>query len=212
MAKNYHDIILALAGICQSAYLVQQLSHYGKCPVDIFKISLSSLLNLHPPSILAVFGNKKSNIKCGLETLLGLLNSRSSQGLVIEVTHYTMSLMGLERKLNKNQLALGNLTHRIGDLNRQLEHYAMESEKFLSLIAEIYVDIISPLGLRIQVRGSAEILKNINIQNKVRAMLLSGIRSAVLWKQVGGSRWQFMLFRNRLMNEAQLILKDLSSN
>ncbi|VFP80734.1 high frequency lysogenization protein HflD [Candidatus Erwinia haradaeae] len=212
MVKNYHDIILALSGICQSAYLVQQLSRYGKCPADIFKISLSSLFNLQPPSILAVFGNQKSNIKCGLETLVGLLNSRSSQGLVIEVTHYAMSLIGLERKLNKNQLALGDLTNRIRDLNRQLEYYSMESEKLLSLIAEIYVDIISPLGLRIQVRGSAEILKNINIQNKVRAMLLSGIRSAVLWKQVGGSRWQLMFFRNRLMNEAQLILKDLSKN
>ncbi|EOK6379544.1 lysogenization regulator HflD, partial [Escherichia coli] len=27
MAKNYYDITLALAGICQSARLVQQLAH-----------------------------------------------------------------------------------------------------------------------------------------------------------------------------------------
>ncbi|VFP87669.1 High frequency lysogenization protein HflD [Candidatus Erwinia haradaeae] len=212
MTKNYHDIILALAGICQSAYLVQQLSHYGQCPVDAFKTSLSSLLNLKPPSILAVFGNQKSNIKCGLETLLGILNSSSSQGLAIEVTHYTMSLIGLERKLHKNPLALGDLANRIGGLNRQIEYYSLESDKFLSLIAEIYVDIISPLGSRIQVSGSAEILKNINTQNKVRAILLAGIRSAVLWKQVGGHRWQLMFFRNRLMNEAQLILKSLANS
>nr|WP_284142072.1 DUF489 family protein [Escherichia coli] len=31
MAKNYYDITLALAGICQSARLVQQLAHQGHC-------------------------------------------------------------------------------------------------------------------------------------------------------------------------------------
>lgn len=29
MAKNYYDITLALAGICQSARLVQELAHGG---------------------------------------------------------------------------------------------------------------------------------------------------------------------------------------
>lgn len=29
MAKNYYDITLATAGICQSARLVQQLAHQG---------------------------------------------------------------------------------------------------------------------------------------------------------------------------------------
>lgn len=29
MAKNYYDITLALAGICQAARLVQQLAHQG---------------------------------------------------------------------------------------------------------------------------------------------------------------------------------------
>ncbi|PLL40327.1 lysogenization regulator HflD, partial [Klebsiella pneumoniae] len=29
MAKNYYDITLALAGVCQAARLVQQLAHQG---------------------------------------------------------------------------------------------------------------------------------------------------------------------------------------
>ena len=36
MAKNYYDITLALAGICQSARLVQQLAHQGHYPaIDV---------------------------------------------------------------------------------------------------------------------------------------------------------------------------------
>ncbi|SUC47473.1 High frequency lysogenization protein HflD [Providencia stuartii] len=48
------------------------------------------------------------------------------------------------------------------------------------------MDVISPLGPRIQVTGSPDILKNSLVQAKVRTLLLSGIRSAVLWQQVGG--------------------------
>ncbi|CCP06975.1 hypothetical protein BN440_1949 [Erwinia amylovora MR1] len=81
MAKNYYDITLALAGICQSAHLVQQLAHYGQCPPEALKTSLNSLLDLNPPSTLAVFGNQEANLQFGLESLVAVLNSSSRQGL-----------------------------------------------------------------------------------------------------------------------------------
>ncbi|VTR41516.1 High frequency lysogenization protein HflD [Serratia fonticola] len=39
-----------------------------------------------------------------------------------------------------------------------------------------------------------------------RATLLAGIRAAVLWQQVGGSRLQLMFSRNRLLKQAQNIV------
>ncbi|MEY4922404.1 MAG: hypothetical protein RLY17_1121, partial [Pseudomonadota bacterium] len=36
--------------------------------------------------------------------------------------------------------------------------------------------------------------------------LLGGIRSAVLWQQIGGSRLQLIFSRNRLFKQAQTIL------
>lgn len=209
MAKNYYDITLALAGICQSAHLVQQLAHQGQCPQDVLKTSLSSLLDLNPPSTLAVFGNQEANLQFGLETLLAVLNSSSRQGLSAELTRYTLSLMVLERKLNASKTALHDLSSRIEQLDRQLAHYELDSDTLLSAMAAIYVEVISPLGPRIQVTGSPAILQNTQIQNKVRATLLAGIRAAVLWQQVGGGRLQLMLSRNRLVNEAKSILARL---
>lgn len=206
MAKNYYDITLALAGICQSAHLVQQLAHQGQCPQDVLKTSLSSLLDLNPPSTLAVFGNQETNLQFGLETLIAVLNSSSRQGLSAELTRYTLSIMVLERKLNASKTALNNLSSRIEQLDRQLAHYELSSDTLLSAMASIYVELISPLGPRIQVTGSPAILQNTQIQNKVRATLLAGIRAAVLWQQVGGGRLQLMLSRNRLVNEAKSIL------
>lgn len=210
MAKNYYDITLALAGICQAAHLVQQLGHQGQCPPDAFKTSLNSLLDLNPASTLAVYGNDEANLQFGLETLLAVLNSNSRQGLGAELTRYTLSMMVLERKLNASKTAMSTLSDRIAQLDRQLARYDLESDTLLGAMAGIYVDVISPLGPRIQVTGSPAILQNSQVQNKVRATLLAGIRSAVLWQQVGGGRLQLMFSRNRLVNEARAILARLN--
>ena len=118
--------------------------------------------------------------------------------------------MVLERKLNASKTAMSTLSDRIAQLDRQLAHYDLESDTLLGAMAGIYVDVISPLGPRIQVPGSPAILQNSQVQNKVRATLLAGIRSAVLWQQVGGGRLQLMFSRNRLVNEARAILARLN--
>ena len=62
MAKNYYDITLALAGICQSARLVQQLAHQGHCDADALHVSLNSIIDMNPSSTLAVFGGSEANL------------------------------------------------------------------------------------------------------------------------------------------------------
>ncbi|EEQ12011.1 hypothetical protein ymoll0001_24010 [Yersinia mollaretii ATCC 43969] len=205
VAKNYYDITLALAGICQSARLVQQLAHEGQCDNDALSTVLGGLLQTNPPSTLAVFGGNEQSLKMGLETLQSVLNA-NRQGPAAELTRYTLSLMVLERKLNANKSAMNTLGERISQLDRQLAHFDLESETMMSSLASIYTDVISPLGPRIQVIGSPAILQSTLVQAKIRATLLAGIRSAVLWQQVGGSRLQLMFSRNRLFKQAQSIL------
>lgn len=209
MAKNYYEITLALAGVCQAAHLVQQLAHQGHCDNAALQVSLRSVLDLNPGSTLAVYGNDEANLRLGLETLMAVLNSGSRQGAGAELTRYTLSLMVLERKLHGNTSALNTLAQRISQLDRQLAHYALESDTIAGAMAGIYVDVISPLGPRIQVTGSPQVLQNSPVQNRVRAALLAGIRSAVLWQQSGGGRLQLMFSRQRLLREAKTILSRL---
>lgn len=208
MAKNYYDITLALAGICQSAHLVQQLAHQGQADSDALRVSLNSVVDLNPGSTLAIFGGEEANLKLGLETLLGVLNASSRQGLNGELTRYTLSLMVLERKLHASKGAMDKLGSSIQGLQRQLEHFDLESDPLLNAMAGIYVDVISPLGPRIQVTGAPSVLQNAQIQSKVRATLLAGIRAAVLWHQVGGGRLQLMFSRGRLSAQAKQILAN----
>ena len=108
MAKNYYDITLALAGICQAARLVQHLGASGHCDADALHVSLNSIIDLNPGSTLAVFGGSEANLRLGLETLLGVLNTSSRQGLNAELTRYTLSLMVLERKLAASKGAMNH--------------------------------------------------------------------------------------------------------
>ncbi|MEK7758734.1 MAG: DUF489 family protein, partial [Pseudomonadota bacterium] len=49
-------------------------------------------------------------------------------------------------------------------------------------------------------------LSNPAIADKVRAALLAGIRSAVLWRQLGGRRWQLLFSRGKLARTAAELL------
>ncbi|OSM96182.1 MULTISPECIES: high frequency lysogenization protein HflD [Lonsdalea] len=206
MAKNYYDITLALAGICQSASLVQQLATTGTCQQAALQTSLNSVLVMKAASTLEIFGNDENNLKLGVETLLGILSSSSREKIGADQSRYTLSLMALERRLHKNGNALNELGNRVDQLDRQLEHYELLSDPMINVLAGIYVDVISPLGPRIQVTGSQEVLKNAQVQAKVRAILLAGMRAAVLWQQIGGGRLQLMFSRAALVKQARQIL------
>lgn len=206
MAKNYYDITLALAGICQCARLVQQLAHQEQCDSETMLVAFNSIMVVNPPSTLAVFGEEPANLVTGLESLLAMLNVTTRQRISGEITRYTLSLIMLERKLTASKNALDMLTSRIEGLQRQLDHFPADSETVIYAMADIYLDVISPLGPRIQVTGSPSVLQAPLIQAKVRAVLLAGIRAAVLWRQVGGGRLQLMLSRHRLITQARQIL------
>jgi high frequency lysogenization protein len=45
------------------------------------------------------------------------------------------------------------------------------------------------------VTGNPTYLQNTATADKVRALLLAGIRAAILWRQVGGQRWHLLFKR-----------------
>lgn len=206
--KNYHDMALALAGICQSAALINQLAMKGQVEnQDAFQTTIHSLLEMHPENTLAVFGGKTHHLKLGLETLIEQLTTLNDKNIV----NYWSSLLGLENRLNHNPEAKTQLAQRIQRLPQQLAYHELLDEQMLSIMANIYIDVISPLGRKIHIIGAANYLQQQFVQDKIRACLLAGIRAAVLWRQVGGSKWQLLFFRGRIVKAAQEIYSNIYS-
>ena len=57
MNKRYEDQAIALAGVFQAAAQVEQLAKTGYSPSDYLQTNMSSLFDLNPDSVRAVFGN-----------------------------------------------------------------------------------------------------------------------------------------------------------
>lgn len=73
----------------------------------------------------------------------------------------------------------------------------------------IYTDVVSQLHPKIMVRGSHGYLSQPSVANRIRAVLLAGIRAAFLWKQVGGSRWQLLFKRGSYLRAADQCLASI---
>lgn len=202
MANTLYDRTIAFAGMCQAVSLVQQIARNGHCDQDAFETSIKAIVNTNPANTLDVFGSE-SQLKLGLECLVKGIDSTPSGS---EVTRYLISLMALERKLMGRNDAMSQLGDRIQMAQRQTEHYDLFDEQMISNIASIYLDVISPIGPRIQVTGTPTVLQQTSIQHKVRALLLSGIRCAVLWRQVGGRRRHLIFGRKKMIEQAQILL------
>ena len=93
MAKNYEDITLALAGICQAARLEQQLAHEGQTDNDAVDVMINSIINNNPSSVLNVYGDNVQNLHTGLSAFAGMFNMTGSQGLNAELTRYMLGVM-----------------------------------------------------------------------------------------------------------------------
>ncbi|USD66246.1 high frequency lysogenization protein HflD [Vibrio sp. SCSIO 43136] len=202
MANSLYDRTIAFAGMCQAVALVQKIAKDGDCDSDAFETSINAILNTNPRNTLDVFGSE-AQLKTGLECAINGIDSTPAGS---EVTRYLISLMALERKLSARRDAMSQLGDRIQMVQRQTDHFDLFDEQMISNIASIYLDVISPVGPRIQVTGTPSVLQQTSNQHKVRALLLSGIRCAVLWRQTGGKRRHLIFGRKKMLEQAQILL------
>lgn len=213
------DQTITLAAVFQAAHFVQQVSRTGQIDEHELAILVNSITVTSPNNTLAVFGNELINVKLGLKLLINHLsdspntnsttNNNTKKAKNPEVTRYIIGLINLERKLAKQPKKLAQLGNRIEASKRQIEHYSITSDTLISSFASIYSDIISPLGAPIQVAGDPSILKQPQNQHKIRALLLSGIRATVLWRQVGGKRRNIFFKRSKIVKTAQQLLDTI---
>lgn len=191
---------LALAGACQAAALVKSIARRGVVDADALEASISSILVTSPENTQQVYG-ANSNLRVGFLTLVAQLDNSGQKDA--ELTRYIASILSLERKLAKNKNALNELAQRVSHVQRQLAHVDFEHQQIISSLASIYSDIVSPLAPKIQVAGNPEHLGIESNQKKVRALLLAGIRSTVLWRQLGGRRRDILFSRKKIVASAR---------
>lgn len=197
LEKSWHNLAIALAGTLQAIKLVEQLAKTGYLQTELFETAIRSLLEQNPSSTESVFGSTK-NLRDGLELLEQLLrNHRDPRNA--DVLRYLLGIIHLQKKLSRRKDLLYVIGNRMEKAQAQVEHFGYTHDNVIANIADVYTDTISKFQFRIQVVGEYHYLQQQRVANQVRALLLCSIRAATLWRQVGGSRWQLLFYRSKLL-------------
>jgi high frequency lysogenization protein len=204
------DQTIALAGVMQTARLVQQLARDGKISGAAMETSLETLFKIDSNNVIDVFGSV-SGVTTGLRTLRKQMSGDSKQQ-DLEITRYVISLLHLEKKLSRDKKMLKRIADELDRIKGQMNYFSLMHENVLASLGALYQETISTLMPRIIVQGEPSFLSQQANANKIRALLLAGIRSAVLWRQTGGNRWQFLFGRGAYLKSTNELLDKIPGN
>jgi high frequency lysogenization protein len=185
--------VLSLAGLFQACALAQQLANEGRCDEGAMEASVASVFRIDAPSVVGVYGSI-SNVRLGLRNLIAQLDETDRD---MSVTRMVVTVMRLERSMSARPELLEKVQQGIVAAQRQVEHFGQGSSQVNSRLAEIYASTLSTLKPRVMVSGDPQQLQLPAVVEKVRSNLLAAVRSAVLWRQVGGRQWQLLLYRKQ---------------
>jgi high frequency lysogenization protein len=188
---------MALAGVFQGCALVDSYARLGTANSEAVENALFSLLQQNPTSTEAVYGSF-ANLEIGFAALEKILdNPKDSQSAML--LRYGVGVLYIARKISANGAMLKHIGSGIENAARQAEHFSLSHANVIANIADLYQKTISTLKFRIQVNGVATHLQQPAIASRIRCLLFSSVRSAFLWQQLGGSRFNLMFRRAEML-------------
>ncbi|WP_341781240.1 high frequency lysogenization protein HflD [Ectopseudomonas mendocina] len=192
--------LVALGAVFEAAVLADKIARTGQVSEASMSCMLGSLLVRDPEATLDVYGGDDLNLRDGYRALISSLE-RNPSALQREPLRYSLAMIGLERQLDKRSDMLQVMGSRLDQIQQQVEHFGLVHDNVIAACGGLYQDTISTFRQRIQVHGDMRFLQQPNNAAKIRALLLAGIRSARLWRQLGGHRWQLVFSRGKLLKE-----------
>jgi len=195
---------LALAGVFQATELVRQAAYHGTWSGYAASSCLRSLFQLEAESIAEIYGGA-AKMRLGVETMLAVLQGDSRYG---DSLRYTVGLLQVEKKFRRSgklQETVGKQLQEISGEGLDLEQHEREDLQAHD-ISELYSNTVSKLSPRIVVNGKPQYLKNDRTVDWVRTLLMAGLRSATLWNQLGGGRFELMFGRKKIIQDAESLL------
>jgi high frequency lysogenization protein len=175
--------LVALGAVFEAAALVDRIARTGQVPNAALGCMLGSLLVREDKPALEIYGGDDLNLREGYRALVGALE-RDTSSLQREPLRYALAMIG----------------SRLDQIQQQVEHFGLTHENVVASFGGLYQDTLSTFRQRIQVQGDMRHLQQTDNAAKIRALLLAGIRSARLWRQLGGHRWQMVFSRRKLLD------------
>lgn len=204
MKHSRKEQAVALAGLLQACRCVELMATQGQCDNHWERPLFDSLFVFNAPDTPSIYGGIHQ-LRPGLTLLLDLLRGQNTQNMS-GIANLSMNALVVQKQLaaDHDMLAI---------LGQRLEHIANHSDLYQSdsalhnAVAGIYQDTLSTLSFRIKVSGQVALLQREDIAKHIRALLLCAVRSAMLWRQLGGRRWHLLLNKGALIKAAEQLLR-----
>ena len=197
---------MALAGVFQATELVRQAAMHGTWSGYAATSCLNSLFSMKAESAERVYGGV-DKVRLGIETMLSVLRGEQRY---LDSLRYSVSVLQVERKFKRRgdlQELVGNGLERIGELGKNLDDNEREDLQ-AEQISELYAQSISTIEPRIVVNGKPQYLQVDRTVDWVRTLLMAAMRSAYLWDQLGGGRFELVFGRKKICKAAESLLLE----
>jgi len=191
---------LAFAGLTQACKLVRQIADTGDAETAPLTVCIDTLFHFDAESVEAVYGGA-AGLRPGLRAMVDQLDGGTARDQML--LKLIASVLRVERSYSAGRGVPEKVKQGLEQIARQREHWGPTHPTVLSRLGELYASTISELRPRIMVQGNPVYLSQPPVVAEIRAILLCGLRSAVLWRQLGGNQWDLYLRRAQLLSAAR---------
>jgi len=186
--------VISLGAIYQASSEIKKIAWQGKINNKFIEPLIYSVYQTTSNEIEDIYINLK-RLNTGLDFLrkqfVGDVFSRDA-----EVDRYFEAINVLVKNMNENSEIFSNLRDELSSHKENVtEDNLHEHAEFLS---NLYLKTISKINPRIIVNGDNIHLTDNKNASMIRALLLSAIRSFILWQQSGGTKFRIFLFKKKM--------------
>ncbi len=197
--------VLAISGVLRAARIVQDLARRGRTQSEHFRCALVSVGT----------GNESDAKKAlgGIDSLVfGLddLTQKQPDAFLMERVRYATALLDLAKTLGKSPEASGQIGKFLAELPDHLDGAEPDSLESIEALADVYTSNLSDLTPKILIKGEQRFLEDPYLVEKVRAILLAGVRAAYLFSQAGGRKWHLFIYRKKFAAVAAQLKSNAS--
>ncbi|WP_166207271.1 lysogenization protein HflD [Cognatiluteimonas telluris] len=186
--------VLALAGLAQALQQVRGIAETGQGDGAILQTALESVFRIDADTPAAVYGGEAA-LRPGLVLLQRYFRNEARDELLPRLV---LSVLQLEQRFSRDAVA-GRVHDGILELAPTAGRLGATHPDVLASLGTLYAQTVSQLRPRVLVKGNPHYLGQAAVVAEIRAVLLAALRSAVLWRQLGGSMWDFLLRRRELV-------------
>ncbi|WP_123769630.1 high frequency lysogenization protein HflD [Vulcaniibacterium tengchongense] len=186
---------LALAGLVQALAQVRRVADTGQANAAILATAMDSVFRIDAPSPAAVFGGAEA-LRPGLTLLRDYFTNQARDE---QLPRLALAVLQLERRFARDREMAARVQAGIRAQAGHAERLGSSHPDVLAALGGLYAETLSHLRPRVLVQGNPHYLGQATVVAEVRAILLAAVRSAVLWRQLGGSLWDFLLRRRELL-------------